>query len=218
MTDKDKLCEYKWDGSHIYHGPVVHVAHEGDRYGTMYDNTQVLIVTGNYYTIFYNEIRKILGFTFFKAHYWGNLIFIPTDGEQIKRLTQNKLTNGIEEKIANLYAFRSFIGDGMGSKSFIFKLNDEYYDMTLCTKYDTNKRDLSRRNILYIKNNTVEDIIRDFIIKKYGKKDAIHNIIFNINKNISKCIDIISGDSSDIKCNLTASQEYIRNNIYDILV
>ena len=211
--------EYKWNSSPINHGPVLTKNYEDILYGTMYDGTQVFIAKGNYFTVFYNEVRRVLGFNSHSSHYWGNLIFIPTQGQKIIKINHgHNLSDDDRYKIASLYAFRSLIGDGSPSKSYIIKINDIYYDITMCTKNDTNKLDLSKRQTSYIKHNTIETIIYDTIMNKYGKKDTINIIISKINTKISEIINgIINMENLDIKYKLKESQEYIRDNIYDIL-
>ncbi len=213
----DIECIYKWDGSQIDHGPVVTMNHKRYKYGTMFDDTQILILNCNCYTIFYNEVRKILGFAGFDCHYWGNLIFIPTNGYEVMKIHKN--SNNVDiERMAELYSFRSLIGDGMGTKSFIFRLNDKYYDITLCTKKDTNKHDLSCRSISFIKNKTMESVIIDTIRSKYGKKISANDMIASINRQMTEIIKIISAKDIDIRFSLISSQDFIRNNLYDIFV
>jgi len=211
--------EYKWNSSQINHGPVIVKDYEGHLYGTMYDGVQVFIVKGNYFTVFYNEVRKLLGFSSYTAHFWGNLIFMPTQGKKIIKVNHGyKFSDDDRHKIASLYAFRSLIGDGYPSKSYIFMLNDVYYDITMCSKNDTNKLDLSKKQTLYIKHKTIENIIYDTIMSKYGKKYTLSSIISKINNSMTEIIDIIvNNENLDIKYKLEESQEYIRDNIYDIL-
>jgi hypothetical protein len=213
---------YRWDGSPINHGPVTTLEYEGFLYGTMADNTQVLVIKGNYFSIFYNEIRKLLGFVGYQSHYWGNLIFIPTGGNPISKLSLKSKTNASSDdksKIQAFLSFRSLIGDGAGSnsKSFMFRMHDEIYDITLCTQKDTNKEELSVRVAAFLKGSTAEDIIKKTIRNKYGNMNNV-KLFAQLEKSITDIIKTISKSNIDIKYELLSSQDYIRNNIYDILL